>query len=79
MATSPELSGANCHAKLSNSRQFLKIYISSDVSTFLLTDEQIFTAVTLKNLVCDFILTFVSVRPSVCPSVFYVFYVLGLQ
>jgi len=46
---SPELSGANCHAKLSHSKQLLKKYASSDVSTIMLTDKKIFTVVTLKN------------------------------
>jgi len=48
----PELSGANCHAKLSHSKQLLKnIHISSnDVGTILLTDEKIFTVVIPKNL-----------------------------
>jgi len=44
-----ELRGANCHAKLSHSKQLLKKYLSSDVSTILLTDEKIFTVVTLKK------------------------------
>jgi len=46
----PELSGANCHAKLSRSKQLLKKYSSDDVSTILLTNEKIITVVTLKNL-----------------------------
>jgi len=46
----PEPSGVNCHAKLSHSKQLLKKYSSSDVSLILLTDEKIFTVITLKNL-----------------------------
>jgi len=46
----PELSGANCRAKLSHSKQLLKKYSYSDVSTILLTDNKIFTVLTLKNL-----------------------------
>jgi len=46
----PELSGANCHAKLSHPKQLLKKYSSSDISTVLLTDEKNFIVVTLNNL-----------------------------
>jgi len=45
----PEMSGANCHAKLSHSKQLLKKYSSNDVSTILLTDEKIYTVLTPKN------------------------------
>jgi len=45
----PEMSGGNCHAQLSRSIQLLKKYSSSDVSTIVLTEEKIFTVVTLKN------------------------------
>jgi len=45
-----ERSGVNCHAKCSHLKQLLKKYSSSYVSTILLTDEKIFTVITLKNL-----------------------------
>jgi len=44
---SSELSGANCHAKLSHLKQLLKKYSYSDVCTILLTAEKIFTVVKL--------------------------------
>ena len=47
----PELSVANCDAKLSHSKQWLKTekYSSNDVNNILLIDEHIFTAVLSKN------------------------------
>jgi len=45
----PELSGANCYAKLSHSKQLLKnIHSSNDVSTILLSYEKIFTVLKPK-------------------------------
>jgi len=54
----PELSEANCHARLSHSKQLLKNIHSLSYSIILFTDEKIFTVATSRQKPTE--------RPTVC-------------